>query len=95
MSSYWEWVENVIVQYDQEKFFVLENGQFLKFKVGDFVIYMNLVGLEFVLCVIGFYECLVVFDGMYVKGVCYLLDWECLWFFVVELCLCLDELCVV
>ncbi|MBO0501830.1 hypothetical protein KXR69_26435 [Ralstonia holmesii] len=91
MSSHWEWAEQVTAQHDAEKPFAPENGQPLRFKVGDPVIYTNPAGLEFALRVTGFYERPASPDGMYAKGARYLLDWECPWFPVVESCLRLDE----
>ena len=41
MSSHWEWMEEVIRKHDAEHPFAPENGQPLKFKPGDKVIYTN------------------------------------------------------
>ena len=91
MSSHWEWAEQVTAQHDAEKPFAPENGQPLRFKVGDPVIYTNPAGLEFALRVTGFYERPAAPDGMYANGARYLLDWDCHWFPVAESCLRPDE----
>lgn len=47
MSSHWKWAEKQIAQHDSEKPYAPENGQPLKFKVGDLVIYTNDNGISF------------------------------------------------
>ena len=47
MSSHHEWAAATIAQHDREKLFAPENGQPLKFGVGDLVIYTNDYGLSF------------------------------------------------
>lgn len=83
MSSHWEWSERVIAQHDAEKPFAPENGEPLKFKAGDNVIFTNDAGIEFELQVTGLFEpeepC-----PLYACGYRYLLDWSCPWFPVEE-----------
>jgi len=80
MSSHHEWAEEVTAQHDAEKPFAPENGQPLRFQVGDSVIYKNDAGIEFPLRVTGFYQRPASPDGMYARGARYLLDWDCPWF---------------
>lgn len=47
MSSHHDWAEKVIEQHDREKPFAPENGQPLKFKIGEAVIYTNDYGVSF------------------------------------------------
>lgn len=83
MSSHWEWQEKVVAQHDLEKPFAPENGEPLKFKIGDPVIYTNDYGVSFRLRITGFYQpaepC-----SLYATGRRYLLDWSCPWFPVKE-----------
>jgi hypothetical protein len=55
MSSHHEWSEEVIKQHNENKPYAPENGQPLKFKVGDSVVYTNSYGVSFNLTVTGFY----------------------------------------
>lgn len=80
MSSHHEWAERVTAQHDAAKPFAPENGQPLRFKVGDSVIYTNDAGIDFPLRVTGFYQRPASPDGMYANGGRYLLNWECPWF---------------
>ena len=41
MSSYWKYEEEVVAQHDAEKPFAPENGEPLKFAVGDVVAFTN------------------------------------------------------
>lgn len=87
MSSHWEWAEEVTAQHDAQKPFAPENGQPLRFGIGDAVIFTNDAGIEFPLRVTGFYKRPASPDGMYARGARYLLDWDCPWFPVAESCL--------
>jgi hypothetical protein len=91
MSSHNEWVAKVAAQHDAQKPFAPENGQPLRFKVGDPVIYTTPYGAELFLRVSGFYERPASPNARYANGARYLLDWECPWFPVSESCLRLDE----
>ena len=56
MSSYWEWKKRVVAQHDLEKPFAPENGEPLRFKLGDPVIFTNDYGVSFRLRITGFYK---------------------------------------
>ena len=90
MSSHWEWQEEVVAQHDLEKPFAPENGQPLKFGVGDPVIFTNDYGVKFKLRITGFYQpekpC-----SLYACGRRYLVDSDSPWFPVKESQLELDE----
>lgn len=90
MSSHHQWAEEVTAQHDEKKPFAPENGQPLRFKLGDPVIYTNPAGVGFPLRVAGFYQRPDMPDGMYATGARYLLDWGCPWFPVTEASLSLD-----
>lgn len=83
MSSHHDWVIAVTEEHDRLKPFAPENGQPLRFKIGDEVIYTNNYGVQFKLRVTGFYKpkglC-----GLYARGARYLLDMDCYWFPVNE-----------
>ena len=91
MSSHHEWAEEVTARHDALKPYAPENGQPLRFKVGDPVIYTNPAGIEFPLRITGFYRRPASPDAMYANGARYLLDWECPWFPVRQSCLRPDE----
>ncbi len=90
MSSHWEWVAEVVARHDLEKPFAPENGEALRFRVGDLVIYTNPAGVTFQRCVTGFYRpespC-----ALYARGYRYFLDSDCYWMPVPESSLQLDE----
>ncbi len=90
MSSPQEWEEEITAQHDAQKPFAPENGQSLRFKIGDPVIYTNPAGIDFPLRVTGFYQRPASPDGMYATGARYLLDMDCWWFPVSESSLRLD-----
>lgn len=90
MSSHQEWEEEVTAQHDAQKPFAPENGQPLRFKIGDPVIYTNPAGIDFPLRVTGFYQRPDSPDGMYATGARYLLDWNSPWYPVPESRLRLD-----
>lgn len=81
VSSHWEWVKRVQADHDAKKPFAPENGQPLKFKVGDKVTFTNDYGVEFHnLTVTGLYtkpdcEC-----SLYANGARYYLDTDAHWF---------------
>lgn len=83
MSSHWDYEKRVCEQHDRERPFAPENGEPLRFAVGDEVIFTNDAGIEFPLRVTGFYRpegpC-----SLYATGRRYLLDWSCPWFPVRE-----------
>ncbi|MDX7079543.1 hypothetical protein SJ279_19710 [Citrobacter freundii] len=56
MSSHHDWVIEVSAQHDAQKPFAPENGQPLRFKIGDAVIYTNDFGVQFHRRVTGFYR---------------------------------------
>lgn len=90
MSSHWDWVKRVVAQHDLEKPFAPENGEPLKFKIGDPVIFTNPNGVSFRLRVTGYYQpsepC-----SLYANGRRYLLDSSSPWFPVKEADLQPDE----
>ena len=90
MSSHWKWMEEVVARHDLEKPFAPENGQALKFKVGDPVIFTNCYGVSFRLRITGFYTpgepC-----SLYASGRRYLVDSSSPWFPVAESQLQLDD----
>lgn len=45
-SSHWDWAEGVIADHAKEKPFAPENGNELKYKVGDLVWYTNDAGIR-------------------------------------------------
>jgi hypothetical protein len=73
MSSHYEWEEEVIARHNSERPFAPENGNPLKFKVGDNVIYTNECGLKFNKVVTGFYKPDKV-TGLYARGYRYFLN---------------------
>ncbi|UBM12796.1 hypothetical protein [Cupriavidus metallidurans] len=91
MSSHWEWVEEVSARHDAEKPFAPENGQPLKFGIGEWVIYTNDYGIEFAgLRVTGFYKPAGP-DGLYANGARYLINTNSPWMPVSEASLRIDE----
>lgn len=91
MSSIYKWEVEVTERHDKQKPYAPENGQPLRFKIGDPVIYTNENGISFPLRVTGFYHRPAVPDALYANGARYLLDWECPWFPVIESRLQHDE----
>jgi hypothetical protein len=91
MSSIWDYEERVVAQHDTERPFAPENGEPLKFGVGDIVAFTNEYGVMFRgLRVTGFYKpetpC-----SLYATGRRYLLDWSSPWFPAKESSLQLDS----
>lgn len=80
MSSHWEWVEEVMAEHDKNKPFAPENGQPLRFAVGDKVVFTNDFGVEFTRTVIGIYERPSTACGQYAHGARYYLDSGASWF---------------
>lgn len=74
MSSHWEYQEKVVAQHDAEKPFAPENGEPLKFAVGDVVAFTNEYGVMFRgIRVTGFYKPDPI-NSLYATGRRYLLD---------------------
>jgi len=73
MSSHHDYIIEITAQHDALKPFAPENGQPLRFKIGDAVIYTNQFGVQFRRRVTGFYQpsglC-----GHYARGARYLLN---------------------
>lgn len=89
MSSHFDWVSEVVARHDLKKPFSPENGEPLKFKVGDLVAYMNSEGVVFRRRVTGFYRpdvpC-----SIYARGARYCLNTDSPWMPVSESSLRLD-----
>ena len=83
MSSHWDWVDRVIAEHNEKRPFAPENGQPLKFKPGDKVVYTNPAGIQFNLTVTDYYTPCPI-DSQYATGGRYTLDWDCYWFPVAE-----------
>ncbi len=90
MSSHHDWVEEITAEHDKDKPFAPENGQPLRFKVGDPVIYTNDAGFKFRRRITGFFERTDKACGLYARGARYMLDWSTPWFPVPESRLQLD-----
>jgi hypothetical protein len=90
MSSHYEWGMAVVAQHDRLKPFAPENGEPLRFMVGDPVVFTNDYGVTFKFRVTGFYRpeepC-----SLYACGRRYLIDSDSPWFPVKEAQLQLDE----
>jgi hypothetical protein len=89
MSSHHEWVEEIWAAHDAARPFAPENGNALRFKIGDPVIYTNPAGLLFKYRVTGFYQP----DGMcagYAQGKRYLVNSCSPWYPVAEADLTID-----
>lgn len=84
MSSHWEWAERVNAEHDRDKPFAPENGQPLRFAIGDHVIFTNDYGVEFEMQVTGFYERPAPPCGLYARGHRYLVNSSSPWFPVKE-----------
>ena len=89
MSSHWEWEKETIIEHNENKPFAPENGEPLKFNIGDNVICTNDYGVEFSLKVTGYYKPEKI-DSLYAVGYRYLLDWDCYWMPASEKSLRLD-----
>ena len=85
-----EWEEKVVEEHNEAKPFAPENGQELKFKVGDAVTFTNDYGVTFHgLHITGLYKPELI-DSFYARGFRYLLDYDCHWFPVREESLTLE-----
>ena len=71
MSSHHDYILEITAQHDALKPFAPENGQLLRFKVGDAVICTNEFGAQFRRRVTGFYRPAVP-SGLYARGRRYL-----------------------
>ena len=78
MSSHWAWCKEVAKQHDKDKPFAPENGQPLKFKIGDKVLYTNDNGAKFNLIVTGLFQ-REEGESLYCTGKRYYLNWDCHW----------------
>ena len=78
MASHHDWIIAISAQHDALKPFASENGQPLRFAIGDAVVYTNDAGLQFRCRVTGFYRptgrC-----GLYALGARYLLNSDSPW----------------
>lgn len=72
MSSHWEWQKEVIAEHEKNKPFAPENGEPLKYKPGDEVIFTNEFGVKFALKVRELYKPVPI-DSLYARGKRYLL----------------------
>ena len=70
MSSHHDYIIEITAQHDALKPFAPENGQPLRFKVGDAVIYTNEYGAQFRCRVTGFYQPTGL-SGLYARGARY------------------------
>ena len=78
MSSHHDYIIEITAQHDELKPFAPENGQPLRFKIGDAVIYTNDAGLQFRRRVTGFYRPAEP-SGLYARGARYLLNSSSPW----------------
>jgi hypothetical protein len=83
MSSHHDYIIEITAQHDALKPFAPENGQPLRFKIGDAVIFTNEFGAQFRRRVTGFYRPTGL-SGMYARGARYLLDSSSPWIPVAE-----------
>ena len=90
MSSHHDYIIEIIAQHDALKPFAPENGQPLRFAMGDAVIYTNEFGAQFRRHVTGFYQPAGL-SGLYARGARYLLDSTSPWMPVAESSLRSDE----
>ena len=83
MSSHHDYIIEITAQHDALKPFAPENGQALRFAIGDAVIYTNEFGVWFRRRITGFYRpngpC-----GSYARGARYLLNSTSPWVPVAE-----------
>ncbi len=90
MSSHHDYIIEITAQHDALKPFAPENGQPLRFRIGDAVIYTNDAGLRFWRRVTGFYRP-VEPSGLYARGARYLLNSSSQWMPVSDSSLCPDD----
>ena len=90
MGSLHDYIIEITAQHDALKPFAPENGQPLRFRIGDAVIYTNDAGLRFWRRVTGFYRP-VEPSGLYARGARYLLNSSSQWMPVSDSSLCPDD----
>ena len=90
MSSHQDWIIEITAEHDARKPFAPENGQPLRFQVGDAVIYTNEFGVHFRRRVTRFYRPTGL-SGMYARGARYLLNSSSPWMPVSECSLRPDD----
>jgi len=83
MSSHHDYILEITAQHDAIKPFAPENGQPLRFEIGDAVIYTNEYGAQFRCNVTGFYQPTGL-SGLYARGSRYLMDSSSPWMPVSE-----------
>lgn len=84
-----DWCKEVIAEAKEKKPFAPENGQPLKFKIGDRVTYTNGNGAKFRgYTITGFYTD---DDSHYALGMRYMIDWDHPWMGVREINLKLED----
>ena len=83
MSGHHDYIIEITAQHDALKPFAPENGQPLRFKIGDAVIYTNDAGLQVRCRVTGLYRPTGL-SGLYARGARYLLDSSSPWMPVSE-----------
>jgi hypothetical protein len=83
VSSHQDWQEEVIARHEASRPFAPENGDELKFKVGDRVVYTNDQGASFDLRITGLYRPAPI-NSLYATGYRYLLDGDAPWMPVKE-----------
>jgi len=83
MSSLHDYIIEITAQHDALKPFAPENGQPLRFKIGDAVIYTNEYGVQFRRRITGFYRPSGL-SGHYARGARYLLNSTSPWVPVAE-----------
>ena len=90
MSSHHDYILEITAEHDAFKPFPPENGQPLRFALGDAVIYTNEFGAQFRSRVTGFYRPSGL-SGLYARGARYLLDSSSPWMPVSEASLRPDD----
>ena len=90
MSSHHDYILEITAEHDAFKPFPPENGQPLRFALGDAVIYTNEFGAQFRCRVTGFYRPSGL-SGLYARGARYLLDSSSPWMPVSEASLRHDD----
>jgi hypothetical protein len=83
MSSLQDWQEEVIERHDRVRPYAPENGQSLKYDIGDAVLFTNDYGAVFAQRIVGFYRPSPI-TSLYATGARYYLDTDCHWMPVAE-----------
>ncbi|MGE4341307.1 MAG: hypothetical protein AB7E55_35970 [Pigmentiphaga sp.] len=78
MSSHHDYIIEITAQHDALKPFAPENGQPLRFSIGDAVVYTNEYGVQFRSRITGFYRPTEP-SGLYARGMRYYLDSSAPW----------------